>query len=115
MECAVSSLKVVHRKIGDAFLKEVCKEFCLAVDGRKPGWGRSRVMDGTLPSKMVPDVAAELFDPQLLRKMNGEDTWKFIQFACGRVLNTETMTLSPGQHQKSDRDQQKANTTLAPL
>merc|ERR1712054_464750 len=90
------SWKVVHRKIGEAFLKEVCKDFCLAVEGSKPGWGRARVMDGTLPSKMVPDIAAELFDPELLCKLNGENTWKFVQFDCGRVLDITDMTLAPG-------------------
>ena len=90
------SWKLVHRKIGDALLKEICKDFCLAVEGNKPGWGRARVMDGTLPSKMVPDIAAELYDSQLLCKMNGEGTWKFVQFDCGRVLNITDLTLSPG-------------------
>ena len=90
------SWKVVHRKIGDAFLKEICKDFCLQVEGSKPGWGRARVMDGTLPSKMVLDIAAELYDPKLLVNLNGDDTWKFIQFECGRVLDTTDMTVHPG-------------------
>ena len=32
-----------HRKIGDAWLKAVCKDFCMFVEGSRPGWGRARV------------------------------------------------------------------------
>ena len=87
----------VHRKMGDSQLKDICQEFCNHADGCKPEWARARIVDGSLPGKMVPEVAPALFDPKLLKRLNDESTLKYLQFSCGTVFNKVLQTTEAGQ------------------
>ena len=86
----------VHRKVGNSRLMDICQAFCNHADGCKPEWARARVVDGMLPGKMVPEVAPALFDQDLLKRLNDESTWKYVQFSDGTVFNKETCTTEPG-------------------
>ena len=85
-----------HRKVGNSKFMDICQAFCNHADGCKPEWARARVVDGTLPGKMVTDIAPALFDPSLMKRLNDESTWKYLQFSDGTVFNKETCTTEAG-------------------
>jgi hypothetical protein len=33
----------LHRKVGESWLKDVCKDYCMFAEGSAPGFGRARV------------------------------------------------------------------------
>ena len=86
-----------HRKMGESLLKDICRDFCNFADGCKPEWARARVVDGSLPGRMLSEVAPALFDPTLLRRLNDDSSWKYLQFSCGTVFNRELLTTEPGR------------------
>ena len=86
-----------HRKMGDSLLKDICLEFCNFADGCTSEGSRARVVDGSLPGRMLSEVAPALFDPNLLRRLNDESSWKYLQFSCGTVFNRELMVTEPGR------------------
>ena len=46
---------------------------------------------------MVGEVAPVLFAGQLMKLLNGQDTWHLLQFSDGSVFNTRTCTVEPGR------------------
>ena len=55
------------------------------------------VVRGPFTKQIVDRLGHQLYDPGLLEQLDGEKASKFVQFACGRILDCRSLTVSNGR------------------